>query len=104
MIDDNQKRFILPLAIEYDFFQSAFINPCMMKNQGRSQSAVRLTAHLAIECIMGNYCTRWRPCFKGLSLVGGRADFSKNPRDVSFNKVLWNEPTFGLIHLAGKYL
>jgi hypothetical protein len=27
---------------------------------------------------MGNYCTRWRPCIKGLSLEGGRADFSKN--------------------------
>jgi hypothetical protein len=34
---------------------------------------------LAIECIMGNYYTRWRPWVKGLSLDGGRADFSKKP-------------------------
>ncbi len=27
-------------------------------------------------CILGNYCTRWHPCVKGLSLDGGRADFS----------------------------
>jgi hypothetical protein len=30
MIDDNQKMFIPPLAIENDFFHSAFVNPCMM--------------------------------------------------------------------------
>jgi hypothetical protein len=42
--------------------------------------------------------------FKGLSLDGGRADFLKTCRDVSFNKDLSNEPTFGRIHLAGQYL
>jgi hypothetical protein len=40
---------------------------------------VRLTAPLPIECLMANYCTRWRPWVKGLSLDGGQADFSKNP-------------------------
>ncbi len=30
MIDDNQKRFIPHLAIDNDFFHSAFVNPCMM--------------------------------------------------------------------------
>jgi hypothetical protein len=49
MIDDNQKMFIPPFAIENDLFHSAFVNPCMMLNQRRSQSAVRLTAHLPIE-------------------------------------------------------
>jgi hypothetical protein len=78
MIDDNKKKFIPHLAIENDFY-SAFVNPCMMLNQRRSQSGMRLTAHLAIECIIGNYCTRWCPCIKGLSLDGGRADFSKKP-------------------------
>jgi hypothetical protein len=71
--------FIPPLAIENDFFHNPFVNPCMMQNQRSSQSGVRLTAHLPVECIKGNYCTRWCPCFKGLSLDGGQADFSKNP-------------------------
>jgi hypothetical protein len=45
------------------------------------------------------------PLSKGLSLDGGRADFSKNlPRGFLFKKGLSNEPTFGLIHLAGQYL
>ncbi len=79
MIDDNKKMFILHLDIENDFFHSAFVYPCMMLNQRRSQSGVRLTAHLPIECLMANYCTRWRHSFKGLSLYGGRVDFSENP-------------------------
>jgi hypothetical protein len=41
---------------------------------------------------------------KGLALDGGRANFLKSRRDVSFKKGLSNEPTFGLIHLAGQYL
>jgi hypothetical protein len=65
------------LAIETELFHSAYVNPCMMLNHRTSQSGVRLTAHLAIECIIGNYCTRWRPSFKGLSLEWGWADFSK---------------------------
>jgi len=40
---------------------------------------VRLTAHFPIECIMGNYCMRWCPCVKGLSLDEGWADFFKMP-------------------------
>ncbi len=36
--------------------------------------------------------------------MGGGHIFLKTRRDVSFIKVLWNEPTFGLIHLAGQYL
>ncbi len=34
----------------------------------------------------------------------GRFFIKKNRRDVSFNEVLWNEPTFGRIHLAWQYL
>jgi hypothetical protein len=30
MIDGNQKMFISQLAIDNDFFHSAFVNPCMM--------------------------------------------------------------------------
>jgi hypothetical protein len=42
---------------------------------------------------------------KGLSLDEGRADFSKKTRrNVSFKKGISNEPTLGLIHLAGQYL
>ncbi len=95
MIDDNQKRFILHLGIETKLFHSAFVNLCMMLNQRRSQSAVRLTAHLPIECWMGNYCTRWG--------MGDGRTFLKTRRDVSFKKGLSNEPTFGLIHLAGQF-
>jgi hypothetical protein len=29
-MDDNQKKFIPQLAINTDFFHSAFVNPCMM--------------------------------------------------------------------------
>ncbi len=87
MIDDNQKMFIPHLAIKYDFFHSAFVNPCMIQNQRRSQSGVRLTANLPIQCIMGNYCTRWRHCFKGLSLDGGRADFSKKPPLIKIYRI-----------------
>jgi hypothetical protein len=42
--------------------------------------------------------------FKGLSLDGGRADFSKNPPGASFNKDLLNASTFCRIHLTGQYL
>ncbi len=67
----------------------------------RSQIGVRLAAHLAIECIMGNYCMRW---LKGSHSMGEGRIFLKTRRGVSYNKVLWNEPTFSLIHLAGQYL
>jgi hypothetical protein len=30
MIDDNQKKLFLHLAIDNDFFHSAFVNRCMM--------------------------------------------------------------------------
>jgi hypothetical protein len=40
--------------------------------------------------------------------LGGNQKFKrqilKTRRDVSFTKGLSNEPTFGLIHLAGQYL
>ncbi len=42
--------------------------------------------------------------WKGSHSMGGGRIFQKTRRDVSFNKVLWKEPTFGLIHLAGQYL
>ncbi len=35
--------------------------------------------------------------------MGDGRIFLKTRRDVSFNKVLSNEPTFGRIHLAGQY-
>jgi hypothetical protein len=36
-------------------------------------------------------------------MEGGRI-FLKSRRNITFKKVLWNELTFGLIHLAGQYL
>jgi hypothetical protein len=41
--------------------------------------------------------------FKGLSLEGVRADFSKNLHASLFNDDIY-EPNFGRIHLAGQYL
>jgi hypothetical protein len=76
----------------------------MMENQRRSQSGVLLTAHLAIECIMGNYCTRCTLALKGSHLIGGGWIFLKSRRDVPFYKDLSNEPNFDRIHLVGQYL
>ncbi len=43
--------------------------------------------------------------YKGLSLDGGRSDFSKkNLHDTSFHKDLSHVPTFGRIHRAVQYL
>jgi hypothetical protein len=36
--------------------------------------------------------------------MGDGRIFLKTRHDASFNKDLWNEPTFGRIHLAGQYL
>ena len=41
---------------------------------------------------------------KGSHSMGDGRIFLKSRRDVSFKKGLSNEPTFGLIHLAGQYL
>jgi hypothetical protein len=41
---------------------------------------------------------------KGSHSMGDGRIFLKTGRDVSFNKVLSNEPTFGRIHIAGQYL
>ncbi len=40
---------------------------------------------------MANYCTRWRPWVKGLSLDGGRLNFSKKPprRFLSERPIEW---------------
>jgi hypothetical protein len=92
------------LAIYTEFFHSAFVNPYTMQNQKCSRSGVRLSAHLAIESLIANYCMSWRGIFKGLSQDGGLADFFKNLRYTSLYKDISNEPNFGLIHLAGQYL
>jgi hypothetical protein len=78
----------------------------MMQNQRRSQSGVRLTAHMPIECLMANYCTLrdGATALKGSHLMGDGQIFLKNLRDTSFLKDLSNEPTFGRIHLARQYL
>ncbi len=41
---------------------------------------------------------------KGSHLMGDGRIFLKTRRDVSFKKGLSNEPSFGLIYLAGQYL
>jgi hypothetical protein len=74
-MDDDKKKFIPQLAIDIEYFQRAFVNPCTMLNQRRSWSGVQITAQLAIRCLLANYCTRYRLSFKGLSQDGGWADF-----------------------------
>ncbi len=64
---------------------------------------MRLIVQLAIRCLIANYCTRWRPNFKGLSQDGDGQIFSKNLRASIFNDDLSNEPNFGRIHLARQY-
>ena len=66
-MDENQKKFIPQLAIDIQFFHSAFVKPYTIENQRHSQSGVRLTAHLVIECLMTNYCIRWRGIFRALT-------------------------------------
>jgi hypothetical protein len=56
---------------------------------------VRLTAHLAIECIMAITVREGALELKGSHSMGDGWIFLKTCCDVSFNKVLWNEPTFG---------
>ncbi len=41
---------------------------------------------------------------KGSHSMGDGRIFLKTRPDVSFNKVLWNEPTYGRIHLVGQNL
>jgi hypothetical protein len=102
--DDNQKKFLPPLAIDNKFFIAYLPIPVRCKNQRCSQSCVRLNVHLAIKCLTANYCIRWRKIlifkvlcltanycirwrrifiFKGLSRDGGWAEFSKKPRRLS---------------------
>jgi hypothetical protein len=102
MIDDNQKKFIPHLAIENDFFHSAFVNPC------KTKGAVRAVCALLRICPLS---TSWAItvqdgalALKGSHSMGDGQIFLKTRRDVSFNKVLWNKSTFGRIHLAGQYL
>ncbi len=53
---------------------------------------------------IANSCTIWSYSFKGLSLQGGREDFSQNLGTSLFNGDLSDEPNFGRIHLAGQCL
>jgi hypothetical protein len=64
-MDNDKKKFIRQLAIDTKFF-CAFVNNFTMYNQRRSQSGVRLTLNLRIECLIANYYMRWRRNFKGL--------------------------------------
>jgi hypothetical protein len=96
------KKLTLQLAIVSEFFHCPFANPYTMYNQRRSRSGVRLTAQLAIRCLIANW--RWHCNFKGLSQDKGWADFSRNLQASLFNDDLSYEPNFGWIHLDGQYL
>jgi hypothetical protein len=64
--------------------------------------------------ILRSYLNRWHNwqlkssrrshTLKGSHPMGDGRIFLKTRHDVSFNKVLSNEPNFGRIHLAGQYL
>jgi hypothetical protein len=73
-MDDNHKKFIPQLAIDTEFCQALYdVKPKVQSDRCAPYCA------LATECLMTNYCIRWRGIFKGLSQDGGRKDFSKNP-------------------------
>ncbi len=106
MIDDNRKRFILHLAIDIDFFHSAFVNPCIM--YCKTKGAVRAVCALRRICLFSAYwlITVWDDAIalKGSHPIGDGRIFLKSLRDTSFNKDLLNEPNFGWIRLAEQYL
>ncbi len=88
-------RWSLFRLLQWEWRHGCFLlTPCA----GRSQSSVRLTAQLAIRCLIANYCTSWHCKFEELSQDGGRADFSKNLRASLINDDLSSEPNFGRIH------
>jgi hypothetical protein len=94
-MDDDQKKFILLLAIDAEYFQRAFANPCTMSNQRRSWSGVRFTAQLAIRFVIANYRTvRDGVALKGSHRMGDGRIFSENLRASLFNDDLANEPNF----------
>jgi hypothetical protein len=82
MIDDNQKMFIPPLDI-FSLRLCKSLYDVKPKVQSVRDGALEL---------------------KGSHSMGDGRIFLKSRRDVSFKKGLSNEPTFGLIHLAGQYL
>jgi hypothetical protein len=41
-IDDNQKKFIPLFAIDNEFFQSVFFNPCSMQTEGAVRAVCTL--------------------------------------------------------------
>ncbi len=71
-----------PLIQHFFIAHWPFLVQC--KTKGTVGAVVRLTAHLAIVCLMANCCMRW------LSQDGERADFSNTHRDTSFYKDLSN--------------
>jgi hypothetical protein len=101
MKHDNPKKLIPQLANNSKFFHRAFANPCInVKPKAPSEQCAPYctigslvpTVHVVANY---NYRMRWRCNFKGISLFGGRADFSKNLLVSLFNDNLSNEPNFG---------
>jgi hypothetical protein len=80
-IDDNQKSSFRNGLLISNFFIAHLWILVRYKTKGAVGvvSTYCAFAHLAIECLMANYCTRWRRIFKGLSHDGGRVEFSKKP-------------------------
>jgi hypothetical protein len=61
-MDDNKKKYFPQLAIDTEFFHSAF---ALYDLTPKSQS--ERCAPYCIECLMAKYCMRWRGIFEGLS-------------------------------------
>ncbi len=76
-------------------FRICSVRPCQFLYNVKQKGQLKLCAPLEIRVLIANYCGRWRRIFKGLSQDGGPADFSKNLRNLLFDKYLLNEPNFG---------
>jgi hypothetical protein len=86
---------VLKKSLNFFFFQGSKVDQVRSEY---SPQLSKLMAKLAFES------RRRSHTLKGSHSMGDGRIFLKTSRDVFFNKVLSNEPTFGRIHLAGQYL
>jgi hypothetical protein len=105
MKDDIQKRkSLLRNRQLIPNFSPRICNPVQCKGTVRAVWALlrnwQLDAQLSITSTAQDGSVTLKDSYQG----GGQADFSENLRASLFNKYQSNEPNFGRIHLAGKYL
>jgi hypothetical protein len=75
--DDGQKKVYS--AINWPVIPNFFIAHSSILVGLQWELGAPYPVHLAIKCLMANYCMRWRGIFKGHSREGALPDFSKKP-------------------------